>query len=101
MLNECVNLKLLTYSKYANVNYNYVVHEVFLSLFLSFFPNCLGWLDTHGGGGGNWECSIFSKVPRFLLEWLESCQTYKNSNLYCLGCWVSMANRICTYPQTA
>ena len=57
MLNECVNLKLLTYSKYANVNYNYVVHEVFLSLFLSFFPNCLGWLDTHGGGWG--ELGVF------------------------------------------
>ena len=57
MLNECVHLKLLTYSKYANVNYNYVVHEVFLSLFLSFFPNCLGWLDTHGGGWG--ELGVF------------------------------------------
>ena len=90
MLNECVNLKLLTYSKHAkNVNYNYVFHDFFLSLFLSFFPSCLGWLDMHGGGwggGGNWECSIFLKVPRFLLEWLELCQTYKNSNLYCLGC---------------
>ena len=51
MLNECVNLKLLTYSKHANVNYNYVFHDLFLSLFLSFFPNCLGWLDTHGEGG--------------------------------------------------
>lgn len=81
MLNECVNLKLLTYSKHANnVNYNYVFHDLFLSLFLSFFPNCLGWLDTHG------ESSIFSKVPRFLLEWLESCQKYRNSNSYCLGC---------------
>ena len=28
MLNECVNLKLLTYSKQANVNY-YVYHDVF------------------------------------------------------------------------
>lgn len=52
MLNECVNLKLLTYSKHAkNVNYNYVFHDFFLSLFLSLFPNCLGWLDMHGGGG--------------------------------------------------
>ena len=76
MLNECVNLKLLTYSKHAkNVNYDYVFHDFFLSLFLSLFPNCLGWLDTRGGGGWNWECSIFLKVPRFLLEWLESCQT--------------------------
>ena len=72
----------------------------FLFFFLSSPIVWDGW--THmGEGGGNWECSIFSKVPRFLLEWLESCQTYKNSNLYCLGCWVSMANRICTYPQTA
>lgn len=52
MLNECVNLKLLTYSKHANVNYNYVFHD----LFLSFFPNCLRWLDTHGGGG---ELGVF------------------------------------------
>ena len=71
----------------------------FLFFFLSSPIVWDGW--THMGEGGNWECSIFSKVPRFLLEWLESCQTYKNSNLYCLGCWVSMANRICTYPQTA
>ena len=85
MLNECVNLKLLTYSKHANVNYNYVFHDLFLSLFLSLLPSCLEWLDTHGRGGENWECSIFPKVPRFLLEWLESCQTYKHSNLYCLG----------------
>lgn len=52
MLNECVNLKLSTYSKHANVNYNYVFHD----LFLSFFPNCLRWLDTHGGGG---ELGVF------------------------------------------
>lgn len=58
MLNECVNLKLLTYSKHAkNVNYNYVFHDFFLSLFLSLFPNCLGWLDTHGGGWG--ELGVF------------------------------------------
>lgn len=65
MLNECVNLKLLTYSKYANVNYNYVVHEVFLSLFLSFFPNCLGWLDTHGGGGGIGSVLFSRRFPDF------------------------------------
>ena len=60
MLNECVNLKLLTYSKHAkNVNYNYVFHDFFLSLFLSLFPNCLGWLDTHGGGWGEGELGVF------------------------------------------
>ena len=65
MLNECVHLKLLTYSKYANVNYNYVVHEVFLSLFLSFFPNCLGWLDTHGGGGGMVSLLVSTETATF------------------------------------
>ena len=58
MLNECVNLKLLAYGKHAkNVNYNYVFHDFFLSLFLSLFPSCLGWLDTHGGGW--WELGVF------------------------------------------
>ena len=53
-------MKLLTYSKHANVNYNYVFHDFFLSLFFFSSPMiCLGWLDTHGGGGGGEGLGVF------------------------------------------
>ena len=65
MLNECVNLKLLTYSKHANVNYNYVFHDLFLSLFLSLLPSCLEWLDTHGRGGGIGSVLFSRRFPDF------------------------------------